>query len=102
MRKKCEGKLSYRGWRCKRPASVEVDGKFYCWQHEPVRVEKLAQKRAKDAKERFARMEREADARIERKVLEEKAGVIDLTDGELREIIAFGGVRGMLRGLRNG
>lgn len=41
----CSGKIwgayrdvSGRVYRCSRPATVERDGKWYCWQHDPERV----------------------------------------------------------------
>lgn len=49
-RHKCAGKTwsdigHQRVYRCSRNATIERDGKWYCWQHDPIRVEADKQKR---------------------------------------------------------
>jgi CRISPR/Cas system-associated protein Cas5 (RAMP superfamily) len=50
----CQGKA--RGYlRCDRPATEEVDGKHYCWQHSPKLQAKKAEKR--EAENKKAKLE---------------------------------------------
>jgi hypothetical protein len=44
-RKVPEGGRSVSFFPCQRPATVQRDGKWYCWQHDPIRVEADKQKR---------------------------------------------------------
>ena len=75
---------------CKRPATVERDGKWYCWQHDPEYV------KAKEKKRRAewdTKMEREAakyrhiarNARLGKLITEETAALLEnqaFRDGE--------------------
>lgn len=49
-------------YHCQRPATIECDGKWYCWQHDPERVKAEAKKHRADWE---AKMDREA-AKYER------------------------------------
>ena len=71
-------KCSKKVWRhtswylCSRPATVQRDGKWYCWQHDPKRVEAEAKKR-RAAWE--AKMDRE-DAKYKRIARNAKLGAL--------------------------
>ena len=97
--RKCQGRLRTYG-ECERPASVERDGKWYCWQHDPVKKEQAAREAWKARKEHIAQIEAAADAKIERRQLEEQAGIKNLTNDDLRQLIAAGGMVKILSEIR--
>ena len=73
--------------QCTRKGTVEVDGKWYCWQHDPARVERLR----KEEEEKFdhkwdAQRKAAQRQRLEAKVC---AGV---TDENLAWIVSQGGL----------
>lgn len=78
---------------CERDATVERDGKPYCWQHDPERFRDAALKRAEQLKAREAKLEKEW-ARMD---LERSAGlrpdqIAELTDEQVRLIAEAGGI----------
>ena len=82
----CSGRVSDRELRgmiysCQRPATVQRDGKWWCWQHDPERV-KADEKKRRAGWE--AKMDREAFiyARIAR-----NARLAELVTPELAELL---------------
>ena len=90
----CQGHLTTIGW-CERKPTVERDGKRYCWQHDPVRLRELSAKRLAQHKEMEAEIEarflRDEDQRRRNELLR-LSGVRDLTNQDLEQIIAAGGI----------
>lgn len=90
---KCSGKVwgsyydvSGRIYPCNRPATIERDGEWYCWQHDPERVKVDAEKRERqeEAKreKRFAMYRRQArDTKL--------ATLVTLETAELLERLAI-------------
>lgn len=93
---KCEGQCTRFFGDCARKPCVVRDGKHYCWQHDPerleaIRAEAYAKRRAETVK-RDNRIEAEA----ERRCLLRDSGVNKLSDDDLRTIIALGGIHAVL------
>lgn len=94
---RCAGTVRGFVGDCERRPTVERNGKWYCWQHDPDRLAEQAKER-RDAWR--AKMQKEDDAfaaRRSRRDLEARAGIKDLTDAELEKLAALGGVRNLLR-----
>lgn len=72
------------------------NGKSYCWQHDPERLQRIAGEKWERRKGHIARVETEADARIERRRLLEASGVDNLSNADLQTIIALGGVQALI------
>lgn len=74
-------------WQCNRRATVECEGKWYCWQHDPVRMKE----KAEEDEKRYRRSLEMDSLRYKRREAEEKAcaGVPteDLRPGMLRELL---------------
>jgi hypothetical protein len=93
---KCSSSLSKVYGNCSRNATVEREGKWFCWQHDPERLERIREaeweiRRAARSAEETAR-----DVRWTREQLERKSGIRDLTNPELEQIIQEGGIRAIL------
>lgn len=101
----CSAKNKRVYGNCERRASVEVDGKWYCWQHDPVRLRAKA-RREWEARKAQMRAEDEAyEARHARKALLAAAGLRDLSavsDDDLRALAAAGGLSAWLEAVRTG
>jgi len=89
---KCQGRAESFVGICDRKPSVERDGKPYCWQHDPERKRKEAQKKWEERKWEMRQLEEKIDAEIERKRLLKASGVSALTNEQLVTIIEAGGV----------
>ena len=93
-KQKCSAK-TYRDWHfypCSRKATVEREGKWYCWQHDPERAIKQNQKRqAQCDAEANERKAKETRRNVERDVC---AGVSTDTLDKL-------GYEGLLRLLKS-
>ena len=66
----CEEIQESGGWyshRCTRKGTVEIDGKWYCWQHDPERVKRLR----KEEQEKFDRKNQAHKERDHRQRLEQ-------------------------------
>jgi len=85
------GGIVMGGHRCTRKGTVEVNGKWYCWQHDPERVKREEKKRQEKWKE-----ERERGTAIWDRRLLERRVCLSVTDEELESILGVGGLRGML------
>lgn len=85
---------------CTRPATVERDGKHYCWQHDPKRHMDERAKRWQIRKAELLERERKLEAKFARLDLEREAGVNDLSDDTLRDIVALGGIQAMIGKLK--
>ena len=96
MKPKCEGKGRF-GWDCDRKGTIEREGKWYCWQHDPDRLDREARERNEQRKRELAELEAKHEARLARRILEETAGTNNLTDDDLRRIIELGGIRKLLQ-----
>ena len=91
----CKQVYGYRyrtgGEPCTRKGTIEVNGKWYCWQHDPERVARLRKETEEEwERESQARTEKFQRQHLERKVCE------GVTDEELESILGVGGLRGML------
>jgi hypothetical protein len=86
-------------FRCDRKPTIVRDGKHYCWQHDPVRISRIALGQRIALIERERKQQEEFDAKWARRDLETAAQVDKLTDDELRTIVSFGGVREMIKKL---
>lgn len=95
----CHGDMRFYGF-CARKPTVERDGKSYCWQHDPVRLKQKADKAWAARKIEIANMEARADAAIARRILIEKAGLKELSEATLQEIISLGGLDAILNKIR--
>ena len=82
---------------CDRPATVEREGKFWCWQHDPVRLEKERQERYRAGRKEHEEREARVAAHFNRARLEEAAGVRDLSDDTLRDIVRLGGLEAIIK-----
>jgi hypothetical protein len=98
----CQGKANSFCGSCDRKPSVVRDGKPYCWQHDPERLQKLAKERWELRKQEIAKVEADQDARIVRRKLEEAAGVDKLTNDTLGIIIRLGGIQQMIAKILSG
>jgi hypothetical protein len=96
----CQGKAGHFLGRCERKPIVVHDGKPYCWQHDPERLQKIAREKWEARKAEMARDDAEFERKLARRKLVEEAGTGDLSDDDLREIIGHGGIRNILRDLR--
>lgn len=85
VKHECSGEAyDVTGWhRCLRNATVEHDGQWYCWQHDPERVasdkeKRLADWRAESAREdaKYARIAR--NARLGKLVTPELAALLEM------------------------
>ena len=87
---KCAGKIwsdnprdgSGRVYSCTRNATIEHDGQWYCWQHDPERVEADKKKRRADSDAKMDRRSamydrRARDARLAALVNEETAALLE-------------------------
>lgn len=74
-------------WQCNRKGTVERDGKWYCWQHDPVRLKEKAEADEKQYR-RSLQLQREAGQRREAEA-KACAGVhtSELYPGMLRELL---------------
>jgi hypothetical protein len=99
---KCQGDPVRFLGDCARKPSVVRDGKPYCWQHDPERLGREQRKRAAACRERHLEREAKADAAVERRVLERRAGIDDLTNSDLEVIVDAGGIRAILERLKQG
>lgn len=100
--KKCEGHLrgTFAGMCYRKGKSlVERDGKWYCWQHDPERLAQLAKEKQEEREKRYAKMERKNDERIERHRLLVAAGLEEVSNDLLRDIIHLGGIDAMIQAL---
>jgi len=79
------------GYQCTRKGTVEVYGKWYCWQHDPERVERLQ----KEAEEKWEHESQASTEKFQRRHLEQDV-CAGATDEELESILGVGGLRGML------
>ena len=94
---KCQAILSgVWGGECVRDATVERDGKFFCWQHDPERVRAEREARCAKRKEEARKREAEREARWTRDDLMRDSGVSKLTNEELKHIIDCGGIQNIL------
>jgi hypothetical protein len=95
----CHGRYKNHSWNeyaCSRTATVEKDGKWYCWQHNPeYEAKKNKELREKWDREAAERTKRWADE-AERKRLLDESGVARLDVFELRWIIAAGGIHAIM------
>lgn len=96
MTRKCQGGMNKFAFQCNRKPSVERDGKYYCWQHDPVRLTEISEKKRQERIASYARKEAEQDARVERLLLEKESGIDTLSGDDLKTIIALGGIRVMI------
>lgn len=79
--KRCAGLDSAQGTPCTHPPmTVQRNGQWYCWRHDPDRLRALA-------------------ARMAHRQLEEAAGIVRLSAAQLQQIVAFGGMRRILAAL---
>lgn len=91
--RQCSGRLSTVFGNCYRPATVERDGRWYCWQHDPGR---LGQEQKEIRREQMRAEEIRRDAQWNRDRLERESGIRELSNYELGQIIASGGIRKVL------
>lgn len=97
----CHGKARQFLGHCDRKPTIERDGHHYCWQHDPVRLKKLADEAWAQRKREIAELEAKHDAKIHRNKLLEEAGVDKLTNEELKQIAELGGVQRLIRVTEN-
>jgi hypothetical protein len=92
----CNAKTRNLFGRCDRRATVERDGRWFCWQHDPERFQ--AERAARAARRRQEAMAHEAEieARWRRDDLLRNSGVGALTNQDLEQIVAAGGIRAFL------
>jgi len=91
----CQGRLRFMG-HCERRPTVVRDGKHYCWQHDPVRLQEIALEQRRQSAERTRKIEEKHDTCIQRRRLEEDSGVSSLTNEDLEKIIQMGGMSKIL------
>jgi hypothetical protein len=92
----CAG-VSYGHSAClNKPTATAPDGKKWCWRHDPERVRLDNEKKGARGLARRAAGEDRADARFARDELLRAADAADLTDAELRQLAAAGGLRALL------
>jgi hypothetical protein len=90
---KCQGLLrGYLRGNCDREATVEREGKCWCWQHDPVRYDAERKARAAAARKEWEEMQARVEARSIRSDLEIAAGIRDLSDDVLRRLVELGGL----------
>lgn len=87
---------------CERPATVERDGRPFCWQHDPVRLEEDRKAGYAANMERLRREEAEREARFVRQDLLRDSGIRDASDDDLRKLVALGGLSAVLAKLEGG
>ncbi len=93
--RECEGRVKRFMGVCESPATVERDGKWFCWRHDPVRLdEEAAAARAK----RKAEMEQE-EADQKRRWRVRDAGLRVIDDATLAAVERLGGLQAMIRRL---
>lgn len=80
---------------------VERDGKWYCWQHDPERLARLAKERWEERKRHTAEVERKADESAARRRLLIDAGLDDISNVDLQTIISLGGIQAMIQAGRD-
>lgn len=97
---KCEGRVKTFWGYCDREATIVIEGKGYCWQHNPNRngTPEEAQQRRIAA---HAEQETRRDAWDRRRNLEEKAGVKNLSEADLAFLASIGGIREVINQLQN-
>lgn len=88
--------MHYGGWTCDRPATVERDGKSYCWQHDPERLTAKRKERGRALAERAKKQDEELTRKYKRMALLEKAGITKLTDEDIENIIEYGGIHELI------
>lgn len=98
---RCCGKAHLFAGYCDRKPSVIRDGKHYCWQHDPERRRSIAKKKREELAIRLAKKEEEHERYMKRRELLSKSGVDSLADSELETIISLGGIREVLRRMKN-
>ncbi len=91
----CAGRPGF-AFRCDRKASVEHDGKCYCWQHDPQRLSRIAAEKRAERMAHHKRIEGEIDAKHKRQRLLAESGIAALTDDDLASIIVLGGIKEMM------
>lgn len=94
---KCQGKSHQFLGHCDRSGKLHADGKYYCWQHDPTRLRRLAEIRWASRKAHIKKVEDDHDARIARNQLLESAGLLKPDADLLLEIIGYGGIRELLK-----
>lgn len=74
----CSGEV-FDGWRyhrCSRKATVERDGRLYCWQHSPLRV---AKKKAEKDAEVQAKLDTIEEERIRKENTESRMNALGVS-----------------------
>lgn len=95
----CQGNAtSFLGY-CERSPTVTRNGKQYCWQHDPERIEQLRQKRQQQRRLESEKAAKLAEARYHRNDLLDKAGVSGISNETLELIVKHGGIQKMLADL---
>lgn len=93
----CHGKLGSYAGSCLRPGTVEHDGKWYCWQHDPEKLRAKAEQARRDYIEKQRLDDLAFEKKLARRRLEEAAGLGLLTDDELTALATLGGVRAAVK-----
>jgi hypothetical protein len=88
----CNGKVETFLGSCDRKPTVCRDGVDYCWQHDPVRLAAQRHERWLKRKDEIKAEEARFEAKFRREDLIRKSGVQDLTDQDLQQIVAAGGI----------
>lgn len=87
----CQGRPRFYGY-CQGRVSVERDGKRYCWRHDPVRIAETAAKARAERLARYKAEEARWEAQERRADLRRNSGIDTLTDQDLQQIMAAGGI----------
>lgn len=93
----CGAKLANVLGTCWRRATVERDGQWYCFQHDPERVERLRLERQAAEKAKWDEFHRKDELRVAHNKLLDASGVKGLTDDDLVRIAAAGGMEKLLK-----
>lgn len=86
---------------CDRKATIERDGKRYCWQHDPERLRRIGATRRMKQRATYAATEARIEAEVERSKLEILSGIRELTNDDLARITAVGGIFKLLPWCKN-
>lgn len=92
----CAARLRRYMGQCDRSGTVEVGGKWYCWQHDPNRLHAESAKRWEKRKAEIAREDAAFEAKLTRKRLLESAGLLDVPDNVAAAVRDAGGLAELL------
>jgi hypothetical protein len=95
LKERCCGPMNFLGY-CARKPTVRVEGRLYCWQHDPIKLKKEADEKRRARDEKRERDNIAHEAMMKQKRLESLSGVSELSIEDLEILIKLGGIRKIL------